>query len=88
MPRYYFHYRRPDDELIEDHLGSELHDIEVVEREAHAVASDILEEEIREGGPMSAPRCLEVEDEHGDIVLYVPFWASFAVRRPAGNTIH
>jgi hypothetical protein len=81
MPRFFFHYRGPDDLVIEDHLGSEQSDLEAVEREAHLVACDILEDELRQGGPLLATRCLEIEDESGEIVLLLPFWASFAARR-------
>ena len=80
MPRYFFHYRGPDDLVIEDHLGSEQSDIEAVEREAHLVARDILEDELQQGGPFLAGRCLEIEDERGEIVLFLPFWASLSVR--------
>ena len=87
MPRFFFHYRGPDDEMLEDRVGSQLADLEAAEREAHQVAAEILEEELGEGGPLLASRCLEVEDEQGEIVLYVPFWASFAVR-PSGASKH
>jgi hypothetical protein len=50
-----------------------------VEREAQLVAREILEEELATGGPILAPRCLEIEDEAGEMVLYLPFWASVAI---------
>lgn len=87
MPRFYFHYRCADDRVVEDHLGSDQSDIESVEREAHLIASDILEEELRRGVSMSVPRCLEIEDEKGEIVLYVPFWASLLPRRGTDATM-
>ena len=88
MPRFYFHYRGPDDQLIEDHVGNEQADIESAEREAHRLAADILEEELAEGYPVLGPRCLEIENEQGEIVLYLPFW-SLLTRRPAHTiTVH
>lgn len=88
MPRFFFHYRGPDDQMIEDLLGSEQPSIGAVEREAHLVAYDILEEEIRQGGSLLAPRCLEIEDERGEIVLFVPFWALLARRSASPTSIH
>ena len=81
MPRFFFHYRGPDDEVVEDRVGSQHTDIEAAEREAHQLAMDILEDELREGGSLSAARCVEVEDEDGQVVLYLPFWASFGLRQ-------
>lgn len=79
MPRYYFHYRGTNDHVVEDRLGSRHIDLDAVEREAKLVAREILEEELAEGGPILAPRCLEIEDETGEVVLYLPFWASVAI---------
>jgi hypothetical protein len=44
--------------------------------EARSVAFDILRDELDKGEVASVARCLEVEDEHGEVVLYLPFWAS------------
>jgi hypothetical protein len=88
MPRFYFNYRGPDDQLVEDYLGSEQADIAAVEQEAQLLAQDILVEELEAGGPPSATRCVEVEDEHGEIVLYLPFWASLAVAQCDCPTVH
>ncbi len=82
MQRYFFHYQGSDDEVMEDRVGSCHPDLEAVEREAHQLAREILEEEIAEGGPVIAPRCLEITDENGEIVLYVPFWVSLTTKRP------
>jgi hypothetical protein len=83
MPRFFFHYRGPDEEMLEDRVGSQLADVDAAEREAQALALDILEEELGQGGSIVASRCLEVEDEHGEIVLYLPFWGSLVVE-PSG----
>jgi hypothetical protein len=76
MPRFYFHYRDPDDQLIEDHFGYEQADIHGAEREAQVLAAEILQEELREGKSLWGSRSLEIENEDGEIVLYLPFWAS------------
>jgi len=76
MPRYHFHYQRGHDQLVEDVLGSEHDDLEQAEMEARSVAFDILRDELDKGEVVSVARCLEVEDEHGEVVLYLPFWAS------------
>jgi hypothetical protein len=78
MPRYFFHYRDADDRLMEDRLGSHQASLAAVEHEAQLVAREILQEEINDGGPIFAPRCLEIENEAGQVVLYLPFWASVA----------
>jgi hypothetical protein len=83
MPRYYFHYRGADDQVVEDRLGSRHVDLNAVEREAQLFAREILEEELAEGDPVLASRCLEIEDEAGEVVLYLPFWASVAIGPPA-----
>lgn len=87
MPRYYFHYRGPDDELVEDRVGSQLSDMDAMEREAQDVALQILEDELEAGGQPSATRCLEIEDEAGEVVLYLPFWASVARKRPTSTSL-
>jgi hypothetical protein len=87
MPRYFFHYRGPDDELVEDRVGIQLRDVDAVELEAHELALQILEDELDAGGQPSATRCLEIEDEGGEIVLYLPFWASIARKRPSWTSL-
>ena len=76
MRRYYFHYRDCNDELTEDRVGSAHIDLDAVEREAEDVAREILVDELARGLPLFAPRCLEIENEDGDVVLYLPFWAA------------
>jgi len=75
MPCYYFHYQRGRDQLVEDVVGSERDDLEQAEMEARSVAFDILRDELGKG-EVSIARCLEIEDERGEVVLYLPFWAS------------
>ena len=75
MARYFFHYQYADEKLLEDRVGIELPDLEAVEEEARSVAIEILSEELlEEGASLTEPRCLEIEDEDGAVVLYVPFW--------------
>jgi hypothetical protein len=76
MPRYYFHYRGPDDQLVEDRVGSHQIGLEAAEREARLIAKEILVEELEDGGPPFAARSIEIEDEAGEVVLYLPFWAA------------
>jgi hypothetical protein len=83
MPRYYFHCRGTDDQIVEDRFGSQHVDLDAVEHEATLLAREILEEEILEGALVLTPRCLEIENEAGEVVLYLPFWASVAVGQTA-----
>ena len=75
MPRFYFHYRDPDEQLVEDRVGSSHRNLEAVEREAEMLAKEILADELEQGGSPFAPRCLEIENEAGKTVLFLPFWA-------------
>jgi hypothetical protein len=84
MPRFFFHYRDPDDELTEDRLGSQLRDLAAAEAEGHLLAREIIEEELAQGGPVLGTRSLEIADETGEIVLLMPFWASVSIG-PAGG---
>ena len=79
MPRYYFHYQYADDRVLEDRVGTSLEDLEDVEREGRSIALEILSDELQRGGSVDEPRCLEIEDDQGDIVLYLPFWAAMAL---------
>jgi hypothetical protein len=79
MTRFFFHYRYGDDKLLEDRVGIELPDPDALEHEARSIALEILTEELTAAESVSDPRCIEVEDEAGDIVLYLPFWAALAV---------
>ena len=75
MRRYFFHYRDPNEHLLEDRVGSPHSTLESVQREAELLAKEILREEVEDGLSPHVPRCLEVEDEGGEIVLFLPFWA-------------
>ena len=79
MARYYFNYQYADEKVLADRVGTELGDLEAVEREAQSVALEILSDELTEGGSPMEPRCLEIENEFGEVVLYLPFWAALAV---------
>jgi hypothetical protein len=79
MPRYYFHYRAPDEHLFEDRLGSCHADLDAAEREAKAIAKEILAEELEDGAQPFMSRSIEIEDEAGEIVLYLPFWAAVSI---------
>ena len=80
MPRYYFHYQYSDeDRVLEDHIGTQIADIESVEDAARSIAFEILSDELQQGGAPDTPRCLQVEDEAGEVVLYLPFWGALAI---------
>ena len=84
MPRFFFHYQYGDDKVLEDRVGTVLDDLTAVELEASSIAFEILTDELTDGGLVSTPRCLEVADEEGDVVvLYLPFWA--ALSAPEGD---
>jgi len=74
VPRYYFHYRT-DDELIRDHDGSELANLEAAEHIAAEMGRAIIDRVAGEGGDMDAPRSIEITDAAGRDLLYVVFWA-------------
>jgi hypothetical protein len=78
MSRYYFHFR-DDDDLLEDRIGTECSDLDAAEREAAAYARELLIEAVERGGSPMAPRCIEIVDERGCEVLYLPFWGSFTL---------
>ena len=75
MPRYYFNYQYADEKVLADRVGTELSDLEAVEREDRVVALEILSDEVMDGASPTDPRCLEIENDRGEIVLYLPFWA-------------
>lgn len=77
--RYFFHYRDDNDVLSEDRVGSEHPDLASAESEARELAREFLEEAIAAGRHPSAPRSIEIVDDHGRDVLYLPFWASAVV---------
>lgn len=70
MPRYFFN-TRIGETLIPDPEGEELRDPDHAWEVARATIRQILQEEGREPGLLSAS--LEVTDEAGEIVLEFPF---------------
>lgn len=70
MPRYFFN-TRIGETLISDPEGAELRDPDQAWRVARATIRQILQEEGREPGLLSAS--LEVTDANGEIVLEFPF---------------
>jgi len=85
VPRYYFHYRDPNEHLIEDRVGSRHKNLAAAEFEAQILAKEILTEELEEGGSPFAPRCMEIENEAGEVVFYLPFWAAVSHIRRSGR---
>ena len=86
MPRYYFHYLDPTEHLIEDRVGSRHKNLAAAELEAQILAKEILTEELEEGGSPFAPRCMEIENEAGEVVLYLPFWAAVSYTKRSGRS--
>ena len=76
MPRYFFHYRDPKERLLADRVGSLHSSMDAVAQEAELRAKEILADELDQGSSPFAPRCIEIADEAGEIVLYLPFWAA------------
>lgn len=70
MPRYFFN-TRVGETLIPDSEGAELRDPDHAWEVARATIQQILQEEGREPGLLSAS--LEVTDASGEIVLEFPF---------------
>lgn len=87
--RYFFHYRDENDSLSEDRVGSEHPNLLSAEREARELAQEYLEEAMHAGGNPGAPRSIEIVDERGREVLYLPFWASAVVfQGPSANPLN
>ena len=74
MPRYFFHYRT-DEELIRDHDGSDLADLDAAEQRAAQLGKAIVDRLAGEGGEIDAPRSIEITDADGNELLFVVFWA-------------
>ena len=77
--RYFFHYRDENDSLCEDRVGSVHPDLDSAELQARELALEYLEEAIDAGGSPAAPRTIEITDEEGREVLYLPFWAGLTL---------
>lgn len=75
MPRYFFHYRTDDDELIRDPDGSELANLEAAEYQAAEIGRAIVDKLAGEGRETREPRSIEITDADGEELLYVVFWA-------------
>ncbi len=70
MPRYFFNTRIGDD-LIPDPEGEELRDPDHAWEVARTMIQEILRDQ---GGPPNLlTASLEVTDEHGEVVLALPF---------------
>lgn len=77
MPRYFFN-TRIGETLIPDPEGEELRDPDHAWEVARATIRQILQEEGKEPGLLSAS--LEVTDEAGEIVLEFPFSEALEIR--------
>jgi hypothetical protein len=85
MSRYFFHFR-DDEALLEDRIGTECPDLDAAEREAAAYARELLIEAVERGGSPITPRCIEIVDERGVEVLYLPFWGGLVFLPEEGET--
>ena len=70
MPRYYFHIRNHDDQLIEDGEGMEFPNDVAALAEAADSARDLAASAIREGRPIA--RHIEVVSEAGEPLFTFP----------------
>jgi hypothetical protein len=71
MQRFYFNIRS-EAGLLEDFEGTELPDLEAARLEAIEDARQLMSDAVRIGFDI-ASRSIEVRNEAGEIVLFVPF---------------
>ncbi len=69
MPRFYLHYREPDD-LIVDQEGLELPDLEAAKAEAERAGRDILAEKVKLQQPLNHD-VIEIASEDGQVLAKV-----------------
>jgi hypothetical protein len=85
MPRYFFNTRIGDD-LISDPKGAQLRDPDHAWEVAKAMVLEILRDQ--RGQPNLLTAILEVTDEHGDLVLELPFSEALIPSPQAPPTRH
>lgn len=73
MPRFFFHIRTRDGQLLKDPEGQECANLQVVEDDAMASAKEILAEELLAGKPLLTGNSFEIFDERDVLVLEFPF---------------
>ena len=78
MPRFYFHLR--DDLDARDEEGVELPDAESARAYAVTNARDIMSGTLKRQGRISLWHRIDVEDEHGALVMAVPFSTSVEIK--------
>ncbi|MEA1015663.1 hypothetical protein SH591_13050 [Sphingomonas sp. LY54] len=71
MPRFYFHIRSDDVEILDDE-GSEFPDLDAAWREAIDGARGILSQEVLKGSLPLHER-IDIADEAGGVLRTVPF---------------
>jgi hypothetical protein len=81
MPRYFFHIRTSEGQLLNDLDGEEFAGLSEVEEHAMVSAKEILAEGLLAGKPMLTGDSFEIYDETQALVLRFPF--SGAAESPA-----
>ena len=80
MPRYYFHIRSDDVEILDDE-GSEFPDLDTAWRKAIDGARGILSQEVLRGSLPLHER-IDIEDEAGGVLRSVRFAEAVAIGIP------
>jgi hypothetical protein len=73
MPRFFFHIRTRDGQLLKDPEGQEFASLQEVEDDAMASAKEILAEGLLAGKPVLTGDAFEIFDERDVLVLEFPF---------------
>ena len=67
MPRYFFHIRRPDSELVPDEEGAEFEEYEAAKHEAVESVRDLTVDTIKRGSKV-ASLAVEIADDDGKVL--------------------
>lgn len=84
MPRFFFHIRTSDGQLLKDPEGQEFANLQEVEDDAMASAKEILAEELLAGKTVLTGYAFEIFDQRDVLALKFPF--SRAAEKPGART--
>jgi hypothetical protein len=85
MRRYFLHVRDGTSVIIDDQ-GIELPDLGAARQEALAAARQIMSQAVLKGEPLDG-RVFEIADQHGTVLLLVPFSEALVARSRGGGVI-
>jgi hypothetical protein len=85
MRRYFLHVRDRTSVIIDDQ-GMELPDLGAARQAALAAARQLMSQAVLKGEPLDG-RVFEIADQHGTVLLLVPFSEALATRSRGGGVI-